>query len=133
MNKLKPGVIKKFNDKPELHPLMERENINLYLDACWRLGMAKSEIFLTSDLHSRKAISSVFCLVFAFIHIQVLTNLSALSNIASRHGFSGNVAPIGFLASAKEAPKWVLPGYPIEVSVRTHVIQKVKVQSMSEI
>jgi len=59
MNKLKPGIIKKYNDKVNLHVLQERENIELYLDACHRLGMDKSDLFVTSDLHSRRSMSAV--------------------------------------------------------------------------
>lgn len=80
INKLKPDSIRKYNSGPKLHVLMERvisillnnqfihyftlnlllqENINLYLEACWRLGVAKTNIFVCSDLHGRRAMSSV--------------------------------------------------------------------------
>jgi len=69
VNKIKSGIIKKYNNKSNLHVLMERENIELYLDACNRLGMDKSYLFATADLHSRRSMSAV------------LQNLQALSKL----------------------------------------------------
>lgn len=53
---------------------MERENINLYLDACWRMGVDKTDIFITSDLHGRRNLNAV------------VNNLVALSRIAVKFG-----------------------------------------------
>lgn len=97
VNKLKPGIIRKFNDKQDpLHALQERENINLYLDACWRLGVGKSDIFITSDLHGRRSIPAV------------IQNVTALSQIAGRANFT-TVPPIGPAQNRlnkKEPSKW---------------------------
>uniref|UniRef100_A0A6B2KXU5 Calponin-homology (CH) domain-containing protein n=1 Tax=Arcella intermedia TaxID=1963864 RepID=A0A6B2KXU5_9EUKA len=102
INAIKPGTITKFNDKPTLHVLMERENINLYLDACYRLGVPKDGLFVTSDLHGRRNIAGV------------LSNIRALSQIAGRWGIK--VPPLGnaqvnldALKSNRPASKWAVP------------------------
>jgi len=81
LNRIKPGTIKKFNlPKPgqdTLHPLMERENIGLYLDACWKLGVPSHNMFVTSDLHSKR-----------YLH-QVLQNIASLSRTAKTWGYQG--------------------------------------------
>jgi len=82
-NTIKPGIIPKFNNKSQnLHPLMERENINLYLEACWKLGVSSNEMFISSDLQYRRGMAAV------------LANITALSREATKFG-NVNVAPIG--------------------------------------
>eukprot|EP01129_Flabellula_baltica_P003560 TRINITY_DN13316_c0_g1_i1.p1 TRINITY_DN13316_c0_g1~~TRINITY_DN13316_c0_g1_i1.p1 ORF type:complete len:652 (+),score=169.69 TRINITY_DN13316_c0_g1_i1:43-1998(+) len=100
VNTIKPGTITKWNNKDKLHPLMERENINLYLEACWKIGVGSTEMFITSDLHSKKGMSAV------------LNNIAALSREAQKWG-NVSVAPIGPAQVQKSsgAPKW-------EVNVR---------------
>eukprot|EP01130_Rhizamoeba_saxonica_P012494 TRINITY_DN526_c0_g1_i3.p1 TRINITY_DN526_c0_g1~~TRINITY_DN526_c0_g1_i3.p1 ORF type:complete len:605 (+),score=165.61 TRINITY_DN526_c0_g1_i3:378-2192(+) len=61
---------------------MERENINLYLDACWKLGVDNNHMFIPSDLHDRRGMSAV------------LNNIAALSRSASKWG-EVNIDPIG--------------------------------------
>eukprot|EP01127_Copromyxa_protea_P017158 TRINITY_DN5196_c0_g1_i3.p1 TRINITY_DN5196_c0_g1~~TRINITY_DN5196_c0_g1_i3.p1 ORF type:complete len:723 (-),score=170.73 TRINITY_DN5196_c0_g1_i3:52-2148(-) len=103
-NKITPGVVQKYNTpkvpgKP-LHPLMERENLNLYLDACWRLGMSRDALFIASDLHDRKGMSSV------------IANLVALSQKAALIKQFNGVAPIGPAQRSTNKPnptKWELP------------------------
>lgn len=51
-----------------------QENINLYLEACWKLGVPKNDIFVTSDLHGRRNMSAV------------VQNLCALSRAAPALG-----------------------------------------------
>eukprot|EP01127_Copromyxa_protea_P019952 TRINITY_DN657_c0_g1_i1.p1 TRINITY_DN657_c0_g1~~TRINITY_DN657_c0_g1_i1.p1 ORF type:complete len:488 (+),score=95.80 TRINITY_DN657_c0_g1_i1:308-1771(+) len=74
MNKIQPGIIPKFNKKENLHILMERENIGLYLEACWKLSLSSTDMFITPDLHSRTNIMAV------------LNNIVALSDVASCYG-----------------------------------------------
>lgn len=74
INIIRPNTIKKYNNKQNLHVLMERENINLYLEACWKIGLSSSEMFITSDLHSRRNMQSV------------LNNIAALSEVAPTFG-----------------------------------------------
>eukprot|EP01127_Copromyxa_protea_P017955 TRINITY_DN554_c0_g1_i8.p1 TRINITY_DN554_c0_g1~~TRINITY_DN554_c0_g1_i8.p1 ORF type:complete len:313 (-),score=91.30 TRINITY_DN554_c0_g1_i8:102-1040(-) len=74
--KIKPGIIKKYTDQKKngkVHPLMERENITLYLEQCYKLGVPSIAMFVINDLHKRANIQ------------QVLNNLKALSEIAVRH------------------------------------------------
>lgn len=59
INKIQPGAIPKFNST-RLVPLVERDNIDLFLQACWKLGVPSSDMFNSSDLHSRKAIGQVY-------------------------------------------------------------------------
>ncbi|GAM22729.1 hypothetical protein SAMD00019534_059040 [Acytostelium subglobosum LB1] len=57
INVLIPDTIKKINTKPI--PLMEVENIGLYLKACWKVGVPSSDLFVTSDLYQRKGVPAV--------------------------------------------------------------------------
>ncbi|KYQ92066.1 hypothetical protein DLAC_06904 [Tieghemostelium lacteum] len=57
INALLPGTISKINQKPL--PLMQIENIGLYLKACWKVGIPSSDLFVTSDLYQRKSIPAV--------------------------------------------------------------------------
>lgn len=77
----------KFNEKAkngskDIHPLMEVENINLYLKGCWKLGVPSSDLFAVNDLHQKRGISSV------------VNNLISLSRIA-HHSLGCSVKPIG--------------------------------------
>eukprot|EP01125_Pyxidicula_operculata_P003229 TRINITY_DN1369_c0_g1_i3.p1 TRINITY_DN1369_c0_g1~~TRINITY_DN1369_c0_g1_i3.p1 ORF type:complete len:919 (-),score=282.50 TRINITY_DN1369_c0_g1_i3:1036-3606(-) len=99
-NKLMPGIIPKWNKRKtptaKLHVLMERENIDLYLDACWKLGMESADMFITSDLHSKKGMNAVF------------NNIVALSRIAENYGIT-EPKPIGPPVNKKTGPpKWEL-------------------------
>jgi len=82
VNKIEPGAIKLYTNTPKMHPLLERENINFYLEACWRLGVDSRDIFITSDLHNARYMKSV------------LRNLTALSHLAAKFE-TIQVEPIG--------------------------------------
>ncbi|KAL6055860.1 LIM domain protein 3 [Balamuthia mandrillaris] len=76
VNTIRPGIIRKFNTRRI--PLLEMENIGLYLKACWELGVPSSDLFVTSDLYLRKGVSQVF------------QNLESLARIAqSIRSFKG--------------------------------------------
>eukprot|EP01128_Nolandella_sp_AFSM9_P007799 TRINITY_DN438_c0_g1_i1.p1 TRINITY_DN438_c0_g1~~TRINITY_DN438_c0_g1_i1.p1 ORF type:complete len:1628 (-),score=558.16 TRINITY_DN438_c0_g1_i1:76-4959(-) len=84
LNKIKENTIPKYNTKlfrGKLHPLSERENITLYLEACWKIGLSSSDIFVVADLHGRRGMRAV------------LNNIAALSQFAINYGI--NVEPIG--------------------------------------
>jgi len=76
INTIKPDLIKKYSTPKngKLHPLMERENIGLYLEGCWRLGVQSSDMFVVADLHGRRNMQGVF------------NNIAALSSLAPMHG-----------------------------------------------
>ncbi|EGG24025.1 hypothetical protein DFA_06163 [Cavenderia fasciculata] len=57
VNILLPETIKKINVKPI--PLMQVENLTMYLKACWKIGVPSSDLFVTSDLYQKKNINSV--------------------------------------------------------------------------
>jgi len=97
---------------------MERENISLYLEGCYKLGLSGDYMFLPPDLHSRTNIAAV------------LNNLIALSDIANYFGFvqvrslrTGDIpdnrpnsakaaagSVLGSPAKPKAAPKkWTVP------------------------
>eukprot|EP01133_Synstelium_polycarpum_P011536 gene11536-13464_t len=57
INSLMPDTIKKINQKPI--PLMQIENIQLYIKKCWQVGVASSDLFVSSDLYQRKGIPAV--------------------------------------------------------------------------
>eukprot|EP01102_Stenamoeba_stenopodia_P007925 TRINITY_DN2236_c0_g1_i4.p1 TRINITY_DN2236_c0_g1~~TRINITY_DN2236_c0_g1_i4.p1 ORF type:complete len:509 (-),score=137.76 TRINITY_DN2236_c0_g1_i4:70-1596(-) len=58
LNSIRPGIVKRFAPKPN-HPLVERENIQAYLNGCIALGLPSQELFIISDLHEAKDLSAV--------------------------------------------------------------------------
>ena len=81
LNKIKPGMIKKFNTRAIA--LMEIENIKLYLEGCWKLGVPSSCLFVSSDLYKARGMN------------EVLNNLEALSKISARtKAYTGPVLAI---------------------------------------
>lgn len=68
-NKVRPGIIPKIHIRPI--PLMEQENIKMYLAACERMGMRKADLFVVSDLYEEKYLPAV------------LQNIICLSRLAS--------------------------------------------------
>jgi len=64
VNVLKPNTIKKYS-VAKLSALVERDNIDLFLQACWKFGIPASDMFNSGDLHSRKAITQVYQCLFA--------------------------------------------------------------------
>jgi len=118
MNTIKPNTIKKYSQPKngKLHPLMERENIGLFLEGCWHIGIQSSNMFVVADLHGRRNMQAV------------LNNLAALSNVASSC-FGCKVPPIanspispqvpsdtttsqkgdGSTPPLKKIPKWDVP------------------------
>lgn len=117
MNKISAGIIPKFSTKVDkkgnLHPLMERENIGLYLEACWKIGVTSDSMFIVADLHGRRGMTAV------------CNNLAALSNLAKGWGITAE--PIGIMkkplttqeeklqqqaasgGAAGKMPKWSVP------------------------
>jgi len=79
INKIRPGTITKINTRPI--PMLERENIQLYLNACCSLGVPSSDLFIVSDLYEKKNLGAV------------LQNLNALARVAVVRGDS--IPPIG--------------------------------------
>eukprot|EP01126_Amoeba_proteus_P066105 TRINITY_DN950_c0_g1_i16.p1 TRINITY_DN950_c0_g1~~TRINITY_DN950_c0_g1_i16.p1 ORF type:complete len:339 (-),score=99.36 TRINITY_DN950_c0_g1_i16:144-1160(-) len=105
MNTIRPGTITRYNKKP-MHVLMERENISLYLEACWKIGIPSSELFITPDLHIKNSI------------VAVINNLIALSDIAhcfgqvtvpSLRGSDRNVVGTTVTKTNVVAKKWNVP------------------------
>lgn len=63
MNKLWPGIIPEVHTRPV--PLLERENIQKYLDACAKMGIRKDDLFSVSDLYDEKYLAAVVQNVYA--------------------------------------------------------------------
>lgn len=90
INVLKPNTIKKYSIV-KLSALVERDNIDLFLQACWKFGIPASDMFNSGDLHSRKAITQVYQCLFA------------LSQAAPSLGWKGpTVRPL--VAAERKAP-----------------------------
>lgn len=70
LNKIKPGIIRKYNTRAIA--LMEIENIKLFLEGCWKLGIPSSCLFISSDLYKARGMN------------EVLNNLEAVSKTAAR-------------------------------------------------
>jgi len=104
-NRLKPNIIPKISTT-RLVALVERDNIDLFLQACWKLGVPSSEMFNTSDLYNRKAIT------------QVYSCLAALSKLSPKLGWKGAVlkeSSANSKAAQQPTKKWaevqaVVPG-----------------------
>lgn len=95
-NTISPGVIKKYSTT-RLVALVERDNIDLFLQACWKLGVPTAKMFATSDLYNRKGITNVY------------SCLDALSSLAPRLGWKGATVKKsggGKSAPATKAKKW---------------------------
>eukprot|EP01120_Amphizonella_sp_Union-15-10_P010425 TRINITY_DN416_c0_g1_i1.p1 TRINITY_DN416_c0_g1~~TRINITY_DN416_c0_g1_i1.p1 ORF type:complete len:314 (+),score=69.27 TRINITY_DN416_c0_g1_i1:89-1030(+) len=130
LNKVKPGSIKKFNSpkkNKELHPLMERENIGLYLEACWKLGVQSSDMFITSDLHGKRYMK------------QVLQNIAAISQISMSWNSNDGSSDINILPPKLSLPTLLDPPKPVKrwPTVQTsgplpHVNELIDEDSMDE-
>jgi len=59
INILKPGTIPKFSTT-RLNVLVERENVQAFLRACWQLGMPNGCIFHTSDISTGRGMPQVY-------------------------------------------------------------------------
>lgn len=92
-NAIQPDIIRKINTRPIA--LLEMENIGFYLKACWKLGVASAELFVTSDLYLRKG------------EPQVFVNLLSLARIAdSTTSYKGpTMKSLGFKALGKPVEK----------------------------
>lgn len=73
LNAIKPGTVVKYN-KTRLVPLLEMDNIHIFLKGCWTLGVPSECMFSTTELHKRQDMS------------KVMRNLEALSKIAPNFG-----------------------------------------------
>jgi hypothetical protein len=115
-NAIQPDIIRKINTRPIA--LLEMENIGFYLKACWKLGVASAELFVTSDLYLRKGepqvVNSSYITFFYFYeaHVvvdddgddddwQVFVNLLSLARIAdSTTSYKGpTMKSLGFKVS----------------------------------
>lgn len=76
VNKIKPGTIPSFNTT-RLLPLLEMDNIQIYLKALWQLGVSSQDLFVTPDLYKNKGMPSV------------LQSIHALSTLAPSLGYKG--------------------------------------------
>jgi len=55
MNQIEPDIVPSYHELevPEdqtIHPLIKRENLNFYIEACWKLGIPSHKIFIASDI-----------------------------------------------------------------------------------
>lgn len=73
LNCIKPGTVGRYN-KMRLVPLLEMDNIHLFLRGCWTLGVPSEFMFTSLELHKRQDMS------------KVCRNLEALSKIAPNFG-----------------------------------------------
>ena len=125
LNKIKPGMIKKYNTRAIA--LMEIENIKLYLEGCWKLGVPSSCLFISSDLYKARGMN------------EVLNNLEALSKISARmKTYTGPVMEIherersgssGISSGKKYAPpakKWAT----IEMGKPKHINETLNVEDI---
>jgi hypothetical protein len=76
VNRIVPNTVKKFA-KTNLLPLVEMDNIQLYLKACWNLGIPSGDFFIVSDLYHKKSMN------------QVIQNIVSLSRVAPSLGYNG--------------------------------------------
>src|SRR5690349_12573564 len=74
VNKIKPGTIASFNTT-RLLPLLEMDNIQIYLKSLWQLGVSSRDLFVTPDLYKKKGMNAV------------LQSISALSALAPSLGY----------------------------------------------
>jgi hypothetical protein len=75
-NAIQPDIIRKINTRPIA--LLEMENIGFYLKACWKLGVASAELFVTSDLYLRKGELQVAHSSFPYCSAELTLSLLSL-------------------------------------------------------
>jgi len=75
INKLAPGSIKKINTMKA--PFKQRENIELFLNACQAYGLKAQDLFQVNDLYENKNL------------YMVVDNLFTLGGLAQKNGFAG--------------------------------------------
>lgn len=75
INKLAPGSVKKVNTMNA--PFKQRENIEMYLNACSNYGMTEGDLFQVNDLYEQKNI------------YMVVDNLRSLGGLAQKKGWGG--------------------------------------------
>jgi hypothetical protein len=95
MNKLFPGTIARYNGAGIA--LAERENLQLFINACLQVGVPSHETFSQSDLYDKKFLPAV------------LTTLHALSRTAQSNGWSGDILGIRIQSSGygvQKNPRW---------------------------
>eukprot|EP01125_Pyxidicula_operculata_P021006 TRINITY_DN7924_c0_g1_i1.p1 TRINITY_DN7924_c0_g1~~TRINITY_DN7924_c0_g1_i1.p1 ORF type:complete len:1635 (+),score=514.60 TRINITY_DN7924_c0_g1_i1:40-4944(+) len=83
INLIEPGIVPFYHVKSSkvfLHSLQERENVNMYIEACWVLGIPSNLIFMPSDLHQE------------LNPLLVISNIIALSKIADKIGIAMSIA-----------------------------------------
>ncbi len=90
LNTIKADTVPKYN-KTRLVPLLEMDNIHLYLKGCWALGVPSECMFTSAELHKRQDMS------------KVSRNLEALSKIAVN--FGSKVTPLD--STQKAPPKMI--------------------------
>ena len=73
MNKIQPGIIKKFNKNAKM-PFMQMENVGLMNEAMRSYGVQSDYIFVTTDLYEGQNM------------VQVLLGLRALGDKATQKG-----------------------------------------------
>eukprot|EP01121_Diplochlamys_sp_Union-15-3_P017106 TRINITY_DN595_c0_g1_i2.p1 TRINITY_DN595_c0_g1~~TRINITY_DN595_c0_g1_i2.p1 ORF type:complete len:375 (+),score=42.15 TRINITY_DN595_c0_g1_i2:34-1158(+) len=86
LNKLKPGIIPKYNlpkKGQSLHPLMERENIGLFLMASKQFDISAEDMFSTTDLYARANMPQV-CQMMAALSRSAGAQGSAAKSIGPR-------------------------------------------------
>jgi len=106
INRIRPGMIDKINLKPLT--LIERENIQLYLNACAKLGVESTDLFLVSDLYEKKYLAAVLNNILKLARIAEYKSTAAVPSLISppthrraRSGQSNNpVKPWEFEAQA---------------------------------
>lgn len=115
LNKLKPGTIRRYN-KTRLLPLLEMDNIQLFLKGLWKVGIKSSDMFITSDLYKRKGMT------------QVLNSVYALNLLAPSLGWKGPLISDALTNSKKrtktKAKKWK----PIEMQKTKRIDQVMEEQ-----
>jgi len=90
INAIKPNTIKRFNEGASLHQLKQLENVKLYLNGCWDLGIPGKTLFVPKDLQVPDRFG------------QVINNLLALNRYAvQKFGAPGEVIKA---ESRKSAP-----------------------------
>jgi PH domain/Variant SH3 domain/Calponin homology (CH) domain len=63
MNAIEPGSVRKVDDR-EIG-IVHMANIDMYLKACWKLGLPSGSLFLASDLFRGKSLSAVIQNLYA--------------------------------------------------------------------
>jgi hypothetical protein len=128
INTLRPGTIPRYNPRPL--PLMERDNLLLYLRACEQIGMQKGDLFDISDLYEKKNILNVIAHIYALARLVQSApdytgpTLGSVIKLAPKSSNQTPTAPATTTTTTTAPAKAPMPAFYSQVRPQPNVLSK---------